>query len=131
MSSHAGQERLVRVWNFADAYLMPFLQNAAMVRFMDILMTHYVAVDTVRLVVEETAYCSLLWDAVMKDLVSGCINNMYSVDEMDAIGAIPEALSEVVKRTSISVHAHTGCDLAEMVRSPCSEELGKNLIPET
>ena len=123
------QTAFVRLWCFADAYLMPKLQNAAMILLLECLENSRTNAGAAKLALELTSSGSPVRDAVMDELVSdytrgpkGERDDRYSEEEMDTLGATPGFMSELTTRLfSVGVERYSGV---------CGRESGHYMVNE-
>ena len=96
------QLQLVRLWSFADEYLMPKLQNAAMARLLDLLPDAYARTETITLAFNSTTETSPLRQALVLSFLrsqhpSNHLNaygeKRHDADAMNVLGATPGFLS--------------------------------------
>lgn len=90
-------ERLIVLWAFSDASLMPKLQNETMRRLQKLLSHNTVGVEAVWLAFELTATGSVLRDVVVKETSLDIADNAYNKEELSMLGAIQGFLHGFVK----------------------------------
>ena len=120
------QELFIRLWCFADAYLLPKIQNEAMRAFLDHLRSSRVRIESVRLAFELASEHSPLHSAVMNELIYDCGRLAYNVEDMDYLGTIAGLMYKVVAKLRASLD---GTEESEW-KGTSKNDIGEYMVPE-
>lgn len=92
------QELLVRLWCFAEALLLPNLQNETMRYLLKVLDSSRVRVQAIRLMTELAAEDSVLHSTVMREVACDYKQDTYTIEEANELGALPGVMYELTTR---------------------------------